>query len=473
MASPANNPPRLIGLLVLLAASLLALASARDYAGSWNDGSRLAAVESLVDYHTFQIDRSIFVHVPRRPGASPYGNEPTLNRYGTRDVVRINGRIYSSKPPVQALLMAALYAGAKLAIGLDARQSPRLFCYLMTVLTSGLAYALAIWCIFRIGLEVGLDWRHSATLAGSAALTTVAIAYVQAVNNHIILLAVASGVILNILRFLGARRSGRTGNEPLFLIGALSGLGYAMEQGSGMVLLAAALIWTIYRTRSLGRLSLFTAAAAPWVAAHHALTFALGHTVRPLNSVRAFDAFPGSAFSSGDMTGIFIHRSIFKTAGYALGMLFGPRGFIGHNLTLYLALVAICLMLRNADGDLPELVFAGCYAGGTWILYSLFSSNYSGLCCSIRWFVPLLAPGYYVLARFLKEQPEYWPDFLILSGWGLVFAVFFWWQGPWSSRFVFLCLPLQGLALASWAAWRLPRLGLAHLPTLPHGIRQA
>jgi hypothetical protein len=462
-----------MGLLIFAAAFGFALVSARDYAGSWNDGSRLAAAQSLVDYHTFQIGRSIFVDVPQPPGASPYGNQPLLNRYGTRDVIRIDGRVYSSKPPVQSLLMAAIYAASKFAIGLNARQSPRLFCYLMAVLTSGLAYAIAIWCIFRIGLEEKLNWTESTLLAGGAALTTVAIAYMQAVNNHIILLAAASGVILNMLRFAGARRGGRSGMGPLLLIGVLSGFGYALEQGSGMVLLAAAAVWTIYRTRNLRLFLLFALAAAPWMAAHHAITFALGHTVRPLNSVHAFDAFPGSAFSAGDMTGIFIHRSIFKTAGYALGLLFGPRGFIGHNLVLYLSLGTICLLLARADEELPELVFAGCYAGGTWILYALFSSNYSGLCCSIRWFVPLLAPGYYVLARFLKERPEYWPDFLILSGWGLMFAVFIWWQGPWSSRFGFLCLPLQGLALASWAAWRIPRLGFGRVQTVADGIRQA
>jgi hypothetical protein len=43
---------------VLIVAGLIALASARPYAGSWNDGSRLATVEALVDYHTLIIDQS-------------------------------------------------------------------------------------------------------------------------------------------------------------------------------------------------------------------------------------------------------------------------------------------------------------------------------------------------------------------------------------------------------------------------------
>jgi hypothetical protein len=450
-----------------------ALLSARNYAGSWNDGAALAAVQSLVEYHTFEIDRSIFVRVPRQPGASPYGADPLLNRFGTRDVLRIDGRIYSAKPPLYSLLNAAVYTVAQFAFALKARRNPRLFCYLMTVLTSGLAYALAVWCIFRIGLRTGLEWSQAVLLAGSAAIATVAIAYMQAVNNHIVMLAVVSAVMLNMLRFLQARRDGGSGAAALLAIGALSGFGYAMEQGNGIVLLVAAAVWTVYRTRSLQLFGLFALAAAPWVVAHHAMVFSLGHTWRPLNSLRAYQAFPGSAFALRDMTGERIVRPLSRTVGYALGMLFGPRGFIGHNLALYLALAAICLLMAHGDEQLPELVFAGCYAGAVWIAYSMVSSNYSGLCCSIRWLVPLLAPGYYVLARFLKEHPDYWPDFLILSGWGLLFAAFMWWAGPWSARFDFLCLPLQGLALASWAAYRVPRLGFGRFHAVPDGIRQA
>src|SRR5262249_22649772 len=104
---------RFAGLLVLLGAGLLAVVSARDYAGCWNDGSRLATVECLVDSHTLTIDRSIFVQVPpqRSPGeARPYSeHEPDLLRHGTGDKLFINGHYYSDKSPVPALLMAGVY----------------------------------------------------------------------------------------------------------------------------------------------------------------------------------------------------------------------------------------------------------------------------------------------------------------------------------------------------------------------------
>ena len=50
--------------LIIAASLALAAALAQPYAGSWNDGSRLATVESLVDRHTWIIDDSIFVQIP-------------------------------------------------------------------------------------------------------------------------------------------------------------------------------------------------------------------------------------------------------------------------------------------------------------------------------------------------------------------------------------------------------------------------
>src|ERR1700722_17000800 len=96
--------------LVILVASGVAVTSARPYAGSWNDGSRLATVESLVDHGTLAIDESIFVAVP--PPTDATAAQPYLDRAlagGTLDKLFISGRFYSDKSPVPALLLAAVY----------------------------------------------------------------------------------------------------------------------------------------------------------------------------------------------------------------------------------------------------------------------------------------------------------------------------------------------------------------------------
>src|SRR5438477_12418950 len=70
------------GLVVALAAAI-AIAGIQPYAGGWQDGSRLAMVEALVDHHTWAIDDSIFV-TPTE-AHDPYPADKPILRKGTPD----------------------------------------------------------------------------------------------------------------------------------------------------------------------------------------------------------------------------------------------------------------------------------------------------------------------------------------------------------------------------------------------------
>src|SRR5262245_37009368 len=113
--------------LVALVASLIALASARDQVGGWNDASRLATVESLVDQGTLAIDDSIFAT--------------------TKDKLFIDGKFYSDKSPVPALYLAGVYQIYQWLGGPSARDNTHAFVWLMTVASSGLAYVIAVVAI--------------------------------------------------------------------------------------------------------------------------------------------------------------------------------------------------------------------------------------------------------------------------------------------------------------------------------------
>src|SRR5260370_14443434 len=164
--------------LVIVVPLVIAFASARDFAGGWNDGSRLATVECLVDYHTLAIDRSIYVRVT--PGSPPYpADDPGLLLFGTGDKLLIHGHFYSDKSPVPALLMAGFYQVLQSLTGLRVRESPDGFAYLMTLGTSGLAYVAAIWCIFQMTGILGLALMPRLALTASFGLSTVALPYAR------------------------------------------------------------------------------------------------------------------------------------------------------------------------------------------------------------------------------------------------------------------------------------------------------
>jgi hypothetical protein len=87
-------------------------------------------------------------------------------------------------------------------------------------------------------------------------------------------------------------------------------------------------------------------------------------------------------------------------------------------------------------------------------LYAVTSNNYSGVCCSIRWFVPFLAPGYYVLAILLRHRPDAAADLTILSAGGIMVGLLMWREGPWMVHLVPFFWPIQGAALLSWGVYR-------------------
>ena len=137
-------------------------------------------------------------------------------------------------------------------------------------------------------------------------------------------------------------------------------------------------------------------------------------------------------------------------------MLVGKHGFWNHNLPLLLAVAAGWPVLRREFRGRFELSAMLGWFAATWLLYAVLSNNMGGGCCSVRWFVPVLAPGFWWLAVLLRDRPEFRPDFVALCGWGAVLAGLMWWKGPWTLRMVPLMWPVVGAALLTWGVvvWR-------------------
>ncbi len=419
--------------LLLVGATAIAVISARYSAGSWHDGSRLATVECLVDYHTLVIDQSIYVQVPSSLGPdfrNPYASDTPSSMAGTFDRVQINGRFYSHQTPVPALLMAVEYQLWRWCSGLTARERPDLFYFVMTLGSSGLAYVAAVVCIHGVASQLGLECVLRLSLPISLAVSTTALIYVRNVNNHMMVLGIASFLALA-LAYLSSMQIGRPARRLLVVVGSLAGLGYAFDPAVGAPLVLCTAAWVAYRFRNLTPVGLFALGAVPWILVHHVVNYAVGGTLRPYGSVPEYLAWPGSAFDVPSMTGVYNHPSLWQFITYALGLLFGERGFLIHNPPLLLALTGGVALLRRCTSEVPEVLWAVAWSIATWLLYGLFSNNYSGQCYSIRWFIPLLAPGFLVLAIFLKHFHKYRWAFVAISAWGAIFAINAWTRGPW------------------------------------------
>jgi 4-amino-4-deoxy-L-arabinose transferase-like glycosyltransferase len=433
--------------VVLGAATFVAVVSARPYAGSWNDGASLAAVECVVDYGTLAIDRSVFVEPARRDAsaAAPYPTDDALlmNR-GTLDKVFVDGRYYAAKPFVPSLLMAGEYKALQSLRGLTARRSPAAFIFWMTLLSSGLAYVVAVCCVYELSRRVLGSPPAALAMAASFGLGSLALPYARHVNGHLPQLAAAAALLLALHAFAERVRGGRKPWGLAAAVGTFGGLAYVFDQGTGPALWACLLPLLVFRCRRLGwsgaaLMAVVLAAASPWIVGQHLLNLRVGHTIWAINSVPAHFDWPGSPWNAATMSGVYSHEGATELASYAGQMLVGKKGFLLHSPVMLAAVAAwagLLLRRRSREPERPELWFGFAWAVSTWLLYAWGSNNYSGRCASVRWFLPLLAPGYHAAAVLLRERPRQWGEFRLVAAAGCVLAGIMWWHGPWIARTV-------------------------------------
>jgi hypothetical protein len=297
--------------------------------------------------------------------------------------------------------------------------------------------------------ELGIPLGLSLATTASFGLSTMALTYAEHVNNHSLFLGVSSLLMLELFRWSRQRDNGESGLARLGWIGCLVGAGYSIDLGVGPVLIATTGVFVLYRTRALPSLAAFGCAMAPWLVLHHAVNYAVGGSLSPANANPAYFQWPGCSFNSQNMTGGWHHASLSDFGLYALSLLFGKRGFIGHNLPLFLAFPAAVALLRHRGRETLLVVFAISWSALTWLMYAVNSTNSSGQCCSIRWFLPLLAPGFFVAVLALRDRPTWRPAFFVLSAWGALLASRMLEPGPWMQHMVPLFWQIQGAAYAS------------------------
>ena len=416
-----------------------AVAGATSDVGSWNDAGRLATVESLVDRHTWQMDGSIFL--PR-----------------TMDRAYIDGHFYSHRSPVPSLALAAIYQVAHWLTGLTAAEHPSAFCYTMALFSSGLAYIIAVLSVERLCILTDIPEAGRWPLSWTFAFGTIALTYSRAVNDHIFLLAVF-GLLFGVLIRSASQGWNNASWRQLAAIGTLIGVGYSIDLGVGPVLVASIVGYLGAVLRPVRRLTIVLIAVVPWVALHHGLTYMIGATLRPLGAVPEYMTnWPGSPFTVDNLTGLgWAHGSVAGFLIYAIGLLVGFKGFLFHNPMVFFVVPALLFGWCVPRHGRALVWCSLALIGGTWLMYAINSNNYAGETISIRWFVPLLVPAYYLLILAAKQRPDLRTDLVIVGAWSIVLGVLLWRRGPWVPTIGPRLWIVIACALASWTIYRVTR----------------
>jgi hypothetical protein len=426
------DPNILLGIL----AAGFALFAAQPYADSYNDGSRLATVQALAEQGTFAIDDTIFVRSANDnpPKPNPYTNGiPALIEHGTLDKVFIRGKFYSDKPPLPNLLIAGAYRIWLFAGGPTASERPDVFCYWCTVLSAGGPFVMGVLGVSLLMRTLGLSIFWQLSMALSFGFATVAAIYTRHVNGHIQLMGFASVICWLLARLSPSPLAGEgLGVRGLFVLGCVTGAAYTIELGIGPLLLGGVVLYVLLATRRWRPTLLTFVASLPFVVLHHAINYAIGNTLVPLGSVMEYLDYPGSAFGPENATGNWKHATAEDFFEYGGGLLFGDCGFILFQPTLWIALLAapFLFFIRGSKQRL-SLAFACGWPMLSWLLYTATSNNYSGYCCTIRWFIPLLAPAYWILGILIRRAPSFRWETLTLSALGAWVVLGLFDDGPW------------------------------------------
>lgn len=179
---------------------------------SWNDRSRFATIESIVDRGTVAIDGSPFA-------------------VGLGDEYRYRGHLYSDKSPLLAVQGAAV-AKAASAFGVTLQRTPGAAAYVIVLGTAGLWFALGCAYAYAFQRLLGITPRGAAVVAAISGLGTLTLPYATVLANHVPAGAAALAAIYHYAR-------GRDRRADAALGGVFAALAFAFDPPAAIVVLAA------------------------------------------------------------------------------------------------------------------------------------------------------------------------------------------------------------------------------------------
>jgi len=347
-------------LFLFLGLSMLAI---NPRINGWNEASRMALTQSLVEQHSFSIDESVFV--------------------STGDKVFIGNHFYSDKPPLPSILAALVYyplyhAGFELEFGWN------LAYFLIILLTVKLFWLLSVLAFNQSMEYTPTNIQYKDWLVLIFAFTSLSFTWSATFNNHSL---AGSSLMIAFLFYL----KGISGKEKYSLLwsGLFLGLAGAMDIPTSIFFIGFGILVFINQENGQ-KFMLFLLGGLVPIGVHLGVNYSIGGTLLPLQIIPEFFNYEGSSWISSDALSGVETNSLYFTLKYASLSMLGPRGFLWYNPFLFL-LIPLAIRAFQQKGHLraEAAVILSC----SMILlsyYFVFSSNFGGWSYSIRWFVPIL-----------------------------------------------------------------------------------
>jgi hypothetical protein len=428
-------------LVVIVSAALcLARVLQAEPLQSANDRSRWCTVRSLVELGTFQIDQARSV-----PG------------WDTIDLVRHDGHFYSTKPPLLATLVAALYWLIRNTLGWtlgnDLEATTRLILCLVNVFPSAVALTLLLRLVRRLAPPSRAGGFAVVLTALTAGFGTLLLPFVTTFNNH------TPGAISVVLCLYAVSRivmDGRATAWQFAGAGFWAGFAFTCELPAA-AFLAATAAWLALASIRRTLLWSLPAAIVP-LAAFFATNWLVTGGPMPFYSAYGSDkyVFVHEGIPSYWMHPRGIDQNLDSFPAYLLHCVVGHHGLLSLTPVFVLTLfgwwrAARELIARARTRDLRTPTLAGFAppvhvlgAALTIIVLGFYLTrtqnyNYGGVSVALRWMLWLVP--FWLLAipvAFDTWEPGKTARSLIGSALAVsVFSAWYPFDGPWKQPWLF------------------------------------
>jgi hypothetical protein len=333
--------------------------------GSWNDRSRLAAVESLVERGTFRIDAA-------------------MPRFHTGDKIFRDGHLYSDKLPTLQVIAAGLYAGLYHGLGLSFSTHLALCYWLLTWLLVGSSAAGVGVLGMLTAREHGLPGRAATVLGGLLLFGTLIFSYSGTFNAHV---PTAFLLLLGLRMLLRLEREGGLSRPRLLLWGFTAALAGTFEAPAGGLFWLLFLGAVVFEHRLRGA-ALFLAGSLPPLGVHFTCNYLVIGSLRPSY---LYPELWRVGHGMVKLTENFEPKTPLMVAEYLGHSLFSTRSLFFLTPLLLCGLAGLVWAVRRPAGIVSRRVALICLIGvlGTIIYYSTQTTSYGGIGYGIRYYLSL------------------------------------------------------------------------------------
>jgi 4-amino-4-deoxy-L-arabinose transferase-like glycosyltransferase len=398
-----------------------------------DEAARLATIAAVAEHHSLSLEG-----LDLGPGVP----------LPSTGLVRSHDRIYSSQPPVMAVILAGPYW----VLGkfhLTLRNSPVLTQYLLTLIGVTIPVACASGLIYKMSRAFELRREIRCALAAAVVFGGGMISYAVVLNSH----APAATLVLAsaaCLVYLANSRKPRRSIWWAIAAGTCSGLAAALDPPAAVfpvlfMLVLFAMRWPIVRRTAAAALFIF--GVVPPLYLHLALNYpitgdykpavlhrelilartgsraalaswgSVGADLAPVNP----PAEPGSS-DDEDTIPVTGWAMLARPAGRLAGAIAGNHGLLTHFPVLVLGVLGIgCVLRRHWPGSAKALAFTTFLGAGAIVLgYALIPADPGTPGFANRWFIVFLPVTLFWMGAWVRlpHRPLKW----MLAGLLLAFS---------------------------------------------------